>query len=217
MSPEEVRKIAESVGFQWDRVPPLFYVVAFGLSVLGALLGSYAKGKGEHLATKEDFEDLLNQVRKTTQATEQIKTALSSRAWFSQQQWVIREKHYSDLLQHLWLLRNATRDQDMYFQEPGSEHNEDYISKQPHFRALAVAGNESYHKIRELMGPAAIFLSEKTMGALERLVRGHEAAAEHAMCTAEYVSQASDLVKVAYAAVLAEAKNELEPKEPRSE
>jgi hypothetical protein len=217
MSPEEVRKIAESVGFQWDRIPLTFYIVAFGLSLLGAFLGSYIKRKGEHLATKEEFDDLLTQVRKTTQATEQIRATLSSKVWFSQQQWVIREKHYVDLLRHVWLLRNATRDQDMYFQEPGSEHNERHIAGQPHFRALADVANESYQKIRELMGPAAIFLSNKTMGALERLVDGHESVAEHAMCTAEYVSEASNLADVAYTAVLAEAKNELEPKEGTAE
>jgi hypothetical protein len=216
MSPEEVHKITESAGFSWDGVPWVLYLVSFFLSLLGAFLGAYVKRKGEHLATKEDFEDLLTQVRKTTQATEQIKVTLSSNVWFSQQQWVIREKHYVDLLRHLWLLKNAMRDQDMYFREPGSEHNESYISKQPHFIALTERADKAYQTIRELMGPAAIFLSKETMGALGRLVSGHEAVAEQSMCTAEYVSEASNLAQVAYDAVLAEAKNELEPKEPRA-
>jgi hypothetical protein len=40
---------------------------------VGAFLGAYLKRKGQHLATKEDFDQLLKQIKAQTQATEDIK------------------------------------------------------------------------------------------------------------------------------------------------
>lgn len=40
---------------------------------LGAFVGAYLKRKGEHIATKEDFDVLLRQIRVQTKATEEIK------------------------------------------------------------------------------------------------------------------------------------------------
>jgi hypothetical protein len=40
---------------------------------LGSYLGAYLKSKGEHVATKEDFDELLGQVKAQTAATEEIK------------------------------------------------------------------------------------------------------------------------------------------------
>lgn len=55
------------------------------------LLQSYLKKKGEQLATKEDFESLLDQVRRTAEVTEEIKGNVSrSIAVLSanRQQWI---------------------------------------------------------------------------------------------------------------------------------
>ncbi len=47
-------------------------IVIIGAGV-GSFLGSYLKSKGEHLATKEDFDELLGQIKAQTAATEEIK------------------------------------------------------------------------------------------------------------------------------------------------
>ena len=58
----------------------LLIALALVVGVFTALLGSYAKRKGENLATREDFEVVLRQVQMTTAATEQIKAQMSSQA-----------------------------------------------------------------------------------------------------------------------------------------
>jgi hypothetical protein len=52
-------------------------ILAALVSVTAAYLASYAKRKGENLATKEDFDELLRQVRLTAEATEQIRAQTS--------------------------------------------------------------------------------------------------------------------------------------------
>src|ERR1700722_17952007 len=137
MLPDGASAISEVAAGRWDQVPWILLIGSFVLSMLGALCGSYIKRKGENQATREDFADLLEQLKKTTHATEEIKSTLSSKSWLSQQQWVIRERHYVELLKHITLLRNSLRDQGSYFREPGSEHQEKTISALPHFKQLS--------------------------------------------------------------------------------
>ena len=50
--------IREGVIFAW-----WLYLLALAIAFFGAFLGSYARRKAEHLATKEDFDQLLIQVK----------------------------------------------------------------------------------------------------------------------------------------------------------
>jgi hypothetical protein len=181
-------------------------IVVFFL--LKFFLPSYLSEKGKNLATREDFHTLLEQLKKTTQETESIKVELSTRHWLNQQQWSIREKRYAHLLSNLTKLRLSLQDRNNHFLEPGSEHNES-LSESEHFEELSRVGYESLRSIREQIGPASVFLSDKTIKALEELVREYWSVAEFSICTADYVSSALDLVDAAYSAVLAEARNEL--------
>src|SRR5690606_30539741 len=95
-----------------------------------------------------------------------------------------------------------------YYMEPGSEYDRTR-SQGEQFKELSRVGYESYQAIRELIGPASVFLSDKAIESLEQLVRDHWGVAEFSVCTAEYVSKALKLVKIAQSAVLAEARNEL--------
>ncbi len=56
----------------------LLLILAAAGSAISAFFASYAKQKGEQLATKHDFDDLLRQVKRTTELTEQIKAQTSS-------------------------------------------------------------------------------------------------------------------------------------------
>lgn len=176
--------------------------------LLRLFLPGYLSEKGKNLATREDFEALLEQLRQATNTTESIKVELSSRHWLNQQQWSIREKHYADLLAHLAKLRLSLQDQDSYYMRPGSAYDSS-ISENKHFKELSRIGYESLCAIREQVGPASVFLSDKTIETLEVLVREHGNLAESSICTAEYVSSTLDVVNAAYSAVLAEARNEL--------
>ncbi len=112
------------------------------------------------------------------------------------------------LLQHLGRLKMSLLDRQSYFLEPGSEHDEKRTEGE-HFKSLVRAGHESYQAIRELIGPASVFLSPTAIASLEQLVRDHWHVAEFSACTAEYVSQSLGLIDSAYMAVLEEAKLEL--------
>jgi hypothetical protein len=58
----------------------------------GAFLGSYLKKKGENLATKEDFGDLVKQVQAVTTATKEIENKLSHEVWNRQKQWKLKRE-----------------------------------------------------------------------------------------------------------------------------
>lgn len=208
MTPEEFRAIAQESMRYGIQFPWWSYLLAFLVSMLGSYLGAYIKRKAEDRATQENFDKIREQLQKTTLDTEEIKTALSSKNWLTQQQWAIRERHYMHLLANLTKLKLSLQDRDCYFMEPGSEHNNN-LSKGEHFQSLSKAGHESYQAIRELIGPASVFLSAKTIESLEKLVHDHWSIAEFSSCTAEYVSEALALVEIAQTAVLEEARNEL--------
>lgn len=208
MSPEEIRVVVDTAIRDGLRFPWWSYVLAVLLPVGGAYIGSYAKRKAEDRAIQENFDSLREQLRKTTQDTEEIKTTLSRKKWVTQQHWAIREQHYMNLLRHLTKLEMSLQDRASYYMEPGSEYNE-ACAQGEHFQELARVGHESYQAIRELIGPASVFLSSKAIDSLEQLVRDHWNVAEFSACTKEYVSEALELVKTAQLAVLAEARNEL--------
>jgi hypothetical protein len=71
-------------------------LIWFGLNFLisggGAYFGAYLKKKGENLATHEDINKVLVQVRATTQATKEIEAKISSEVWDRQKLW---ERHES--------------------------------------------------------------------------------------------------------------------------
>jgi hypothetical protein len=208
MSPEEVRSLVNAAMREGIQFPWWSYVLAVLLPAAGAYLGAYAKRKAEDRAAQENFDSLREQLQKTTHDTEEIKATLSRKSWLTQQQWAIREHHYMSLLAHLSKLKLSLQDRDAYYMEPGSEHNT-AISQNERFQELGRVGHASYQAIRELIGPASVFLSANAIDSLEQLVRDHWDAAEFSMCTADYVSTTLELVNVAQSTILAEARNEL--------
>jgi len=208
MSPETLRLIVESSIRKAVILPWWSYMFAFLLPIFGAYLGAYVKKKAEDRASQENFERLLDQLRKTTEETEAIKIALSKKNWLTQQQWVLREKHYTGLLSHLTKLKLSLEDRKLYYVEPGSEHNET-ISQDENFLALSKTGQESYQAIRELIGPASLFLSQDAIKSLEYLVRNDLDNSLYSACMEEYVSEALKLVERAQSIILKEARDEL--------
>lgn len=57
---------------------------------VGGFLKSYVSKKGENLATKEDIKDIVDQMKLTTKATEEIKTEISDAAWDRQKRWELK-------------------------------------------------------------------------------------------------------------------------------
>lgn len=174
------------------------------------VLPGYLNEKGRNLATREDFDTLLEQIKKTTSETESIKAELSRHSWLTQQQWSIRERHYTELLGHIWKFKLSLQDRDEYYQYPGSEHDDSHTTSE-RFLEIGRRGTESFNALRDLIGPTSTFLSNKTVQVLQQLIRDHWGAAEFSSCPAEYIKSTLELAESAYVAVLAEAKNELAP------
>ena len=76
---------------------PMNEFITWGLTTLvGAFIGSflagYLKKKAENLATHEDIDKLVDQVRAVTITTEEIKTQIKSDLWDSQKRWETRRE-----------------------------------------------------------------------------------------------------------------------------
>lgn len=56
----------------------------------GAYLGAYLKKKGENLATHEDLDELVAQMKATTEATKAIEARISNQVWDRQKRWELK-------------------------------------------------------------------------------------------------------------------------------
>lgn len=191
------------------------YPLAFAVSLVGAYCGAYVKRKAEDRATRESFEALREQLKKTTRDTEEIKATLARKSWLTQQQWNMREKYYMSLLACLTKFRLSLEDRSGYFNEPGSEYDVS-LTDGEHYQSLAQIGSQCYQEIRELLGPASVFLSRSAIESIERLLHEQWNIAEFSACAADYVSESLVLVRAAHEAVLREAKSDLQSIPPET-
>lgn len=81
------------------------------LSVIGSLwIGSYfspyLRKRAENLATHDDLEKLINQVRATTEATKRIEARISNEVWNKQQLWEMKRDTVISVIQTM----DATKD-----------------------------------------------------------------------------------------------------------
>jgi hypothetical protein len=60
----------------WSYLWVIIVAAAFGF--ISSYLGTYLQTKGQNLATKEDFKQILEQTRQTTEATEAIKADIAA-------------------------------------------------------------------------------------------------------------------------------------------
>ena len=163
MNPEEIKTILES-SFPWWG-----YFFAFILAFFGSFLGTYTKRKAENLATKEDFDDLLLQVKKTTETTENIKANILKVSWVDQQRWQLKRELYLDLLAALYSEKEAIfklSDEEKRTVPTDSEVlalREEFIKNN---RSQSLAAIEQISKIR---GVAGVLLTDESLKALDEL------------------------------------------------
>jgi hypothetical protein len=72
-------------------------LIAWGLTTLigafiGSYLASYLKKKGENVATHEDLDKLVEQVRAVTITTKEIEANISTDVWARQKQWEMKRE-----------------------------------------------------------------------------------------------------------------------------
>jgi hypothetical protein len=80
--------------------------VPFVTAAGGAYLGSYFKKKGENLATHEDINKLVDQVRAVTTTTKEIEAKISGDLWDRQKQWELKRDILFDAAKRLSEVEN---------------------------------------------------------------------------------------------------------------
>ncbi|EMB9237043.1 hypothetical protein U9608_004644 [Vibrio alginolyticus] len=60
--------------------------------------GAYLKKRMDNLATNDDFDGVLKQLRKSTKTVEQVKSQLNERFWVKQQIWETKRVAYEELI-----------------------------------------------------------------------------------------------------------------------
>jgi hypothetical protein len=73
MDSEIVKFIQAAVHHEVSASYLLVILIVLCTSAIGSFLGAYLKKKGESVATKEDFNDLIEQIKVQTKITEEIK------------------------------------------------------------------------------------------------------------------------------------------------
>ncbi|HDM8062537.1 hypothetical protein [Vibrio harveyi] len=63
-----------------------------------APFGAYLKKRMNNLATNDDFDSALRQLKKSTKAVEQVKSQLNERFWVKQQIWETKRVAYEELI-----------------------------------------------------------------------------------------------------------------------
>jgi hypothetical protein len=169
MTPAEIELLVRRVLNEGVRLQSLAYVVLAGISVLGGLVGSfltaYARKRGENLATKADFDELLRQLRLQTKETEEIKSEIAKTSWIHQQRWDFKREVYSQLLAVLEEIRQKT------FWVGDSLRSWDPAK---HREALELYGKHMFErgvldKLISYRGMAGMILDEKALDALDHL------------------------------------------------
>ncbi|WP_277436073.1 hypothetical protein [Vibrio sp. 1151_11] len=79
----------------------LEYIFTAIVSAIGGFILAYATRKGKNYAEKEDFEQILNQLKETTRMVESVKIAVTNRSWITQQVWVKKQEAYEEIFKSL--------------------------------------------------------------------------------------------------------------------
>ncbi|MBF8262107.1 MAG: hypothetical protein HW376_1636 [candidate division NC10 bacterium] len=81
--------------------PFIIFVVSVAGAGIGAYIGAYLREKGKNLATHEDIDRIVVQLRKTTEAAEDIKAQISGELWVKQRRWDAKWQCYSQIVENL--------------------------------------------------------------------------------------------------------------------
>lgn len=169
ISPEQIKAIVETALNDGLAFPWWTYFLVFLIAFCGSYFGSYAKRKAENLATKEDFDEMLSQVKKTTEETEKIKTDISRVSWVDQQRWALKRELYMELLDSLYSEKEAIFKLSDEERRPVPTDSgilvlrENFIEEN---RAQSLAAIKRISKVR---GVAGVLLNDEAQKALDEI------------------------------------------------
>ena len=168
MKPEELRQILEQLLPALSR-PPWYGILLWSLATaivggLGAFVGAYLKTKGQNFATREDVALIVEQLRLTTRATEEIKAQIGGTLWVEQERWNLKRDVYARLLENLTRCEDALR---MYADlRKTTARGDDWESRGLREKWRSEA-HEALREIRRAASVAAIMLPEDARRVLD--------------------------------------------------
>jgi hypothetical protein len=92
------------------------YLPAIVTALLITPLGGYVAHRLKALATKEDFNDAIEQLKKSTKAVEGIKSQMNEKYWVKQQIWETKRVAYEELTSSLYITQKYLDGLVAYFE-----------------------------------------------------------------------------------------------------
>ena len=175
MSAAEIELLLRRVLGEGIQLHPAIYLLLVFVSLLGgtfgAFFGAYSRKRGENLATKADFDSLLQQLRRQTEETERIKSEIARAGWIHQRRWDLKRELYWQLLQILeeikqkgrWLAQSLERH---WHPNPEAQTLIEAFAKHMYERGIV-------EKLLAYKGVAGMILTDEAGAALDRLSRGY--------------------------------------------
>ena len=123
-------ELAKAIANEETMIDWQFYILIILLSLIsgyvGSFINSYAKKRGENLATKADIDEIKTQLASTTKITEEIKNDIQHQVWRKQQIETIKRNKLEEYLQYIYIAQESlSKDMNnQYFKttEPVDSH-----------------------------------------------------------------------------------------------
>lgn len=171
MSADQIKAIVEAALKEGVNFPWWTYLFAFSLAFAGSYFGGYGKRKAENLATKEDFDALLAQVKKTTEETEKVKMDIARVGWVDQQRWVLKRELYMELLDSLYSEKEAVFKLSDEEKRTVPSEPELLALRENYIRENQAQSLAAIKRISKVRGVAGVLLTEEAQKALDEIAR----------------------------------------------
>lgn len=109
MTSEQISELAKAIVNEEVLINWQFYVLIILLGSIGGYIGnfinSYAKKRGENLATKADMNEIKSQLTSTTKITAKIKNDIEHQVWHKQQIETLKRNKLEEYLQFIYIVQ----------------------------------------------------------------------------------------------------------------
>jgi hypothetical protein len=170
MTPDQLKEYVDGAIRHRDNFAILYFIAVPIFSFIAAFIGAYLKEKGKNLATKEDLDVLIDQMRKTTATVEEVKAEIAGEAWLKQQIWTEKKKVYIDILQALQQANYSAAGMAEGFRlSQAGSHDE--MSRKTIERQIEAHGSnypKARSKVLQFAAAAQIVISAEAWSVLER-------------------------------------------------
>jgi hypothetical protein len=140
------------------------FVTSVAGAGIGAYVGAYLREKGKNLATHEDVDMIVAQLRKTTDAAERIRAEIAGGLWEQQNRWTLKRDIYVRLLEALGIAFLSTKRLLQVESSPSAER----MRLQEWAGRLAEEQAEAIASVHRTTAVALIILGEDAQRALGR-------------------------------------------------